>query len=404
MRAPTSGRRSGLVALLRRPTFRRLFVAHAISRAGDAFNTVALVVLVFDLTGSGLGVAGTVVFEVVPVLLFSPVAGLIVDRLARRRVMVAADVARAVLAAVLVFVSGSVVVAYLVAFGLATGALLFNPAAASLIPDTVGDDQLVDANAAMWTVAVVAQILLAPTAGLVITAFGVEVAFAINAASYVASALLLHRLDTGERPAATGTTATWSAIAAGLHVVRAHPLLARLAVVQVLAALSAGATSGLLVVLANEWLGVGASGFGLLLAAIGIGAATGPLVLRRWIRPASRPWLFTPYALRGGVDLSLASVADPYLAGGALFLYGTATSTGTIAYNATLQTQVPADTRGRAFALYDLVWNAARLTSLGLGGVLAETLGIRSVYLISGLLLLLAAGYGSLRPLRVVTR
>src|SRR5437870_3502059 len=71
-----------------RPPFRQLFFAHAISRAGDAFNTVALVVLVFRLTGSGLGVAGTVIFEVLPLVLFAPVAGLLVDRFPRRSVLV----------------------------------------------------------------------------------------------------------------------------------------------------------------------------------------------------------------------------------------------------------------------------------------------------------------------------
>jgi hypothetical protein len=59
-----------------RPQFGRLFFAHAVSRAGDAFNTVALVILVFQLTGSGIGVAVTVVFEVVPLLLFAPNAPL----------------------------------------------------------------------------------------------------------------------------------------------------------------------------------------------------------------------------------------------------------------------------------------------------------------------------------------
>src|SRR5712692_3775485 len=68
------------------PEFRRLFLAHSISRAGDTFNTVALVVLVFQLTGSGLGVAGTVALEVLP----GPVVGLIVDRYPRRGLMVAA--------------------------------------------------------------------------------------------------------------------------------------------------------------------------------------------------------------------------------------------------------------------------------------------------------------------------
>ena len=126
----------------------------------------------------------------------------------------------------------------------------------------------------------------------------------------------------------------------------------------------------------------------------------GPLILRRWIRPATRVWLFGPYALRGGVDLTLAAVASPYVAGAALLAYGTATSTGTIAYNTTLQTQVPPETRGRALALFDLLWNAARLTSLGLGGLIAETLGIRTVYVASGVLLLVAATYGAARPLR----
>lgn len=70
-----------LLALLRKGRrFRPFFAAHALSRAGDAFNTVALVILVLRLTGSGVGVGGTVVFEILPVLLFAPIAGLVVDR------------------------------------------------------------------------------------------------------------------------------------------------------------------------------------------------------------------------------------------------------------------------------------------------------------------------------------
>jgi MFS family permease len=70
-----------------------------------------------------------------------------------------------------------------------------------------------------------------------------------------------------------------------------------------------------------------------------------------------------------------------------------------IAYQSTLQTAVPAEVRGRAFALYDVLWNAARLTSLGLGGLLADALSIRSVYLGGGLILLVAAAVGLTTPL-----
>ncbi len=383
-----------MIGLLRaNPSFRRLFLAQATSRAGDAFNTVALVVLVFELTGSGVGVAGTVVFEVLPFIVLGPAAGVIADRFPRRRVMVAADVIRAALALVLVAAHGSVPVAYGVAFGLSVGSLLFNPAAAAVVPDVVGERDLVEANAALWSVAVTIQIVLAPLAGLIVATWGVGVAFAVNAASYVGSALWLKGLTAARQPQG-GTARGWTAVREGTRVVRNNALLARLAVVQVLAALSAGATSGLLVVLASERLGVGPSGFGLLLSAIGIGAATGPLLLRRFIRPGDKRWLFGPLALRGVVDLLLAAVRQPVLAGGALTLYGVGTSTGMVAYQSTVQSAVPPEIRGRVFALYDVLWSAARLISLGAGGLLADALSIRSVYVIGGLILLVAAGVG----------
>ncbi len=375
------------------PGFRRLFLAHTVSRAGDAFNTVALVVLVFELTGSGIGVAGAVMFEVVPVLLLGTLAGWAADRLPRRSLMVCADLFRALAAMALVLASGSVAVAFAVAFGLSLGAVAFNPAAASLLPELVGDDEVVAANSALWTAAVIAQITLAPVAGLLIVARGAPVAFALNAATFVVSALLLVGLQAGRTPADPGATGR-AGVLGGVAVVRADPLLRRLVVVQALASLSAGATSGLLVVLASRWLGLGPGGFGLLLAAIGTGAALGPLLLRRFIRAGDKRWLFGPLAVRGGVDLSLAAVADPIVAGGALVAYGMSTSTGMVAYQSTVQTLVPADTRGRAFGFFDVVWSSARLVSLAVGGVLAELVDVRFVYLLSALLLFAAAAVG----------
>lgn len=384
-----------MIRLLRaNRTFRRLFLAHGVSRAGDAFNTVALVVLVFQLTGSGVGVAGTVAFEILPVLLLGPVAGVVVDRYPRRRVMVIADLVRAGLAALIAVSHTSTPLAYGVAFGLSTGSLLFNPAASSLVPDLLEcDDEVVEANSALWTVAVAAQIVLAPLAGALIATVGVGWAFSVNAVSYLLSAALLWGLNAGTTPAAVAETG-WSRVTAGWHAVRQHRLLARLAVVQAIAALSAGATSGLLVVLAVERLGVDAGGFGLLLGAIGVGAVLGPTLSRRSIQPGHRGWLFGPFAVRGMVDVLLAVLVSPVLAGAALVVYGMSTSTGMVAYQSTLQTEIPAEVRGRAFALYDVIWNGARLLSLGLGGLLADAVGIRAVYLLGGLLLLLAAAGG----------
>ncbi len=96
---------------------------------------------------------------------------------------------------------------YAAAFALSAGAVVFNPAAGSVLPDVVRQDDLVDANSAIWTAAVVAQVALAPVAGLVIAAFGVEVAFAVNAATFVGSGLLLAGLRAGRRSAELGPAA-----------------------------------------------------------------------------------------------------------------------------------------------------------------------------------------------------
>jgi hypothetical protein len=93
--------------VLANPAYRRLFAAQTVSRWGDTFNLVALVVLVFRLTGSGLGVAGVVVAEIAPVLLLAPLAGVLVDRLPRVGVMVAADLWRMTLAGVLPLVTST---------------------------------------------------------------------------------------------------------------------------------------------------------------------------------------------------------------------------------------------------------------------------------------------------------
>jgi MFS family permease len=390
-----TAKRPGLGKVLARPAYRRLFAAQTISRWGDTFNTVALVVLVFRLTGSGLGVTGAVIAEIAPVLLLAPAAGAVIDRLPRVRVMIAADLWRMALAAVLPLVDQHLMVVYAVAFGLAAGGVFFNPAATSVLPSLVDEDELVAANSGLWSAAVISQIALAPVAGALVSTVGVGPAFLVNAASFAASALLLVGLRLPGRPAPTATGTWLGQVGEGARLLVADRLLRLLGLVQLLAALSAGATSALLVVLAGRQLGVGPGGFGLLLAAIGVGAALGPLLLARLVSNPRQPALvFGPLLLRGLVDLVLASTRSLAIAMGALAAYGVGTSTGMVTYNSLLQAEVASQARGRVFAGFDLMWQAGRLASLVLGGVVADALGVRAVYYIGGLLLLLAGAIG----------
>jgi predicted MFS family arabinose efflux permease len=308
--------------------------------------------------------------------------------------MVAADIGRAVIAALLALSWHHLGVVYAAAFGLSAFSVFFNPAAASVLPALVDGDDIVAANSAVWSAAVISQIALAPAAGALVAFAGAGPAFALNATSFAVSALLLMRLELPVPPVAV-TGRRRAEIAEGLRAIRHSRFLASLAGVQALAALSAGATSALLVVLAERHLHLGPARFGLLLGAIGVGAGFGPLVLTRLVGEVRRPgWLFGPYLLRGVVDLVLAASSSFAVALGAIGLYGVGTSTGNVTYNSVLQTVVPDRLRGRVFAFYDVVWQTGRLASIAAGGVLADAISIRAVYVFGGALLLAAGVLG----------
>jgi MFS family permease len=373
--------------------YRRLWAARTVSQWGDIAQFTVVSLLVFRLTGSGLGVSGVVIAEIVPVLLLAPLAGPLVDRLPRVAVMVAADLARAVLAAVLAVWHGDIAIVYAASSGLSAGAVFFSPAAGSLLPALVTDDDLVAANSGIWSAAVLSQVLLAPLAGLLSQTAGYGWAFAANAASFAASALLLRGLRTAEAPRPVTVTGIGTQAREALGLVGRDRLLRALAVGQALAALSAGATSALLVVLAARRLHASGGGYGLLLAAIAVGAFTGPILLTRLpARGSRRPAVvFAAFGLRGLVDLVLASVTALPAALGALACYGMGTSTGNVAFSTVIQSHVPDSMRGRVFSAFDLIWQSMRLASLPLGGLLADAVGIRAVYYLGGILLAAAS-------------
>ncbi len=389
-----TGARTSVRTLLRKPGYRRLWAARTVSQVGDVAQFTTLALLLFALTGSGLGVSGAVLAEILPVLLLAPLAGSVVDRLPRVRVMISADLVRALLAGALALWHENAVLAYAVAFGLSAGQVFFNPAAQSLLPALVDDDELVAANSGIWSAAVTAQIAVAPLAALIAVRFGFGAGFAVNAASFVLSALALRGMTEPRRTSAVSVSSPFAHAREALTALAAIPLLKALAVGQLLAALSAGATGALLVVLAEQQLGGGET-FGVLIAAIGVGAVAGPVLLLRRIRDPRRPLLvFGPYAVRGIVDLVLAATVALPVAAAALVCYVVSTSVGNVTFSSLLQSRVPEELRGRAFAGFDVLWQSGRMVSLLGGGLLADAAGIRAVYVLGGLLLLAAAAVG----------
>src|ERR687887_2059571 len=129
----------------RSPRYFPLWLGQLISSFGDTLHYIALVVLVFRLTGQGLAVAGLVAAEVVPVLVLGPVAGVVIDRFSRKAVLIGADLFRAGLVLTLLWPQDAWH-AYLVAAGLAAGNTFFNPTVQAVIPVLTTAEQRLGAN------------------------------------------------------------------------------------------------------------------------------------------------------------------------------------------------------------------------------------------------------------------
>jgi MFS family permease len=301
---PDTGLRAIRSLLRRNPDFRRLFGAQAISFGGDWFLTVALFGLVDDLTTSPIWIALVVVAQLLPYLLLSPVAGLLVDRMNRRILMIVADLARVVLCLGFLLVDDPSLLwlVFVLQVGLAVFGSVFEPASAASVPNLVEDEDLPLANALSGSLWGTMLAVGAAIGGLVSASLGRDAAFVGDALSFGLSALILvrirrplseHRDAEEEHPGLIESTAETFRYAR-----RDHRVLALLAVKGGFGL--AGGVLVLLPVFARDVFHGGDAGFGGLMAARGVGVLLGPFLA--W-RIAGR----TERGLYTGIGLALAS-------------------------------------------------------------------------------------------------
>ena len=270
--------------ILRSPAFRFLWLGQVVSNFGDTLHFVALVVLLYRLTGSGAALAALSLAQIAAGLALGPVAGVLVDRFDRRRLMIGADLARAGLAATLAF-TASAPLAVALAVGMTAVGVPFGPAARALMPSLVDEEELLAANTVSHSTEQATQIVASALAGGLLLTWGTTPAFLVNAVSFAVSAAMLWRLPSHpraeQRTEREPTGSFWDDARAGLTYARRDPFVGPLLVVQGLAALATGGTSALLIILSAEHLRLSPAGFSWLLLAIGFGALAGPYLLPR---------------------------------------------------------------------------------------------------------------------------
>jgi len=194
-----------LLRVLRHRDFRLLWLANSASVVGDRIVTVALALFVAQLTGSATDLGIVLAAYSIPLVFFLLVGGVFADRLPRHLVVVVTDVVRFVLHALLalLIVTGEVRIWQLVAIGVVFGTAeaFYRPAATGLLPQTVPEDEIQEANAATAMFGNVAEFAGPALATALVLGFSPAAAFALDAATFLASALLLVRVQPRERGA-----------------------------------------------------------------------------------------------------------------------------------------------------------------------------------------------------------
>jgi len=391
--------------ILRNSRYRPLWFGQVVSNLGDTFHYIALVVLLFQLTGSGSALAVLALAQIGVTLAVGPIAGVVIDRFDRRKVMIAADLARATLATGLAFTHHAPLAIGL-AVAMAAASVAFNPAARALLPSLVEEDALLAANTVGWTTEQTTQILASAGAGALLLAYGTTPAFLFNAATFLFSAVMLLRLPARLRPEAVEAHhplgGFWTEAREGLRYARTDPFVKPLLLVQGLASFATGGTSALLVVLSSRHLHLEPSQFSWLLLAIGAGALVGPFLLPR-LMGADVRLMFWPYVWRGIGDILLGILTPLPIALVILVAYGIGTSTGAVTYGTVVQRRIPDAVRGRVFATLDVVWATGEIASIAVAGVLADRIGIAAVYVAGGIVLTLAGVIGLTRVVKAPT-
>jgi MFS family permease len=180
--------------------FRRLWAGQVVSEVGDWLNNIAVLALAIQLAsagGVGLAVAAYAIARHLPLFLFGPVAGVVVDRASRRRVMIAADVARAGLALgfLLANRAGSLAAIYAVGASLFSVSAFFNAAKRASIPNLVsGTEELLAANSLSASTTAATIAVGSALGGVVATALGRDTVFVLNALTFLASAEMIRRI------------------------------------------------------------------------------------------------------------------------------------------------------------------------------------------------------------------
>jgi MFS family permease len=380
--------------------YRYTWSGQVVSEIGDHFNNVAVFALALANTKSGLVVTGIMLSRAIPAIMAGPVAGVILDRLDRKRIMIASDLIRAVLALgfILAVPRSDTFLLYLFSGLLMFASPFFTSGRSSILPTIANKDELHTANSLTQTTQWVTQSIGALLGGVSIAQFGYRWAFAFNALSFFFSALCISRLRVPSGGFRVERTALgedkvvrpWREYTAGLRYMRASPLILGIALIGIGWASGGGAAQILFSLFGALVFNRGPAGIGYLWATAGVGLLIGG-TFAHWLGKrisfeAYKRTISICYVIHGGAYVVFSQMHDFGLAILFLGLSRAAIGVSSVLNMSQLLRHVSNEFRGRVFATMETMQWSTMMLSMACAGIASETWSPRDIGLISGLL------------------
>ena len=381
------------------PEYRKLWTASTISNLGDGVTFVAAPLLAASLTGDPALVAGLSFVYTVPRILLVLVGGALADRLDRRRLMGAVNVFRAALLTMLgaALLGGweSLMLLYSVFLFLGVSETLFDSASLAILPSVVRKRDLERANARLTAAQLVADEFVGPPLGGFLFAAAAALPFLFDAGSFAAAAVLILALRGRfqvERTEASTASPMLADIHEGVGWLARHRLLRALAVMLGLASVAYMMTFSILVLFVRDVIGLGETGYGILLAFSAVGGLAGSAIAGRLVRwlGAGRT-IFVSLLIGAGSYVGIASSNNPLFVGVMLALYIFYAVVWNVVTVSLRQAIAPDRMLGRVSSAYRLFGLIGLALGALLGGFLASSLGLTAPLWAGAVLLVLVA-------------
>lgn len=380
-------------SILRSRNIRLLFAAQSISFLGTWISLIALNVKAYNLTQSSLGVSAIFLLTALPSLLFGLIGSVYVDRIDRKKLLIAADIAR-LLITVLIVLANNILLLYLLTFLCASAGMIYRMARLAIVPQlALAKEELLTINALLSLTQTLTLTVGPAVGGVIIAYLGVGSAFALDAATFAVSAVLIARmivpgLNAGQLPSGW----TLRHLQEGFRFVSANRAVRVIIVTTSAMMLGTGTINALEIVYARAVLHVDDTGFGLLVSSWGLGLLLGTLVVGRLGHRYELGRVFILAMGLLGVMLSVYAYVSSLSVAVVIGIIGGA-SNGVLAMvlQTLLQRLTPADLLGRVGGFFTIARDVTALIAMVLAGLLADIVGVQLIFFVAGLLVIAAS-------------